>query len=203
MYASYCPSLSFQSNANVLQPSTQQRRLRIVLRANFLLTDVKPPGGRRPTGPLRLKDGKQECWWRQTYFGLVLGHISLSLSLSHTYTNTRTFWCKLPLSWKLLLSTERAGEGNTLEITGTWSTSPAVFPSLSLTFVSSSLWLEVCVYYVFVGVCVCERECAKLTQGNNPIWLTCRWLCLHLRSPSLCTANRTLTLAAPRLFFFL
>lgn len=37
------PPLSLQSNANVLQPSAQQRRLRLVLRAGFLLTDVKPP----------------------------------------------------------------------------------------------------------------------------------------------------------------
>lgn len=40
--------LPLQSNANVLQPSAQQRRLRLVLRAGRrLLTDVKPPGGQR------------------------------------------------------------------------------------------------------------------------------------------------------------
>ena len=37
----------FQINVNVLQPSAQQRRLRLVLRAGLLLTDVKPPGGQR------------------------------------------------------------------------------------------------------------------------------------------------------------
>lgn len=51
-HATYLPSLSFQSNANVLQPSAQQRRLRLVLRAGFLLTDVKPPGGRQATASL-------------------------------------------------------------------------------------------------------------------------------------------------------
>lgn len=50
--STFPPSLSFKSNANVLQPSAQQRRLRIVLRAGFLLADVKPSGGRRATVPL-------------------------------------------------------------------------------------------------------------------------------------------------------
>lgn len=82
------PSLFLQSNANVLQPSAQQRRLRLVLRAGFLLAHVRPPGGRQATVPL-LTDGQMEneCWWNWAYFGLVFGHKWCTHMKAHTPTS--------------------------------------------------------------------------------------------------------------------
>ncbi len=192
-HATFLSSLSFQSNANVLQPSTQQWRLRLVLRVGFLLTDVKPPAGRQATAPL-MDRGMEECWWSLAYFGLEFGPISHRHTKAHTPTSLEAARLHRE-SWR----GEHCGTHRNL-------INQPCFPSLSVfTLMSCLLWTEVCVCVcvLIVCVCVCEWvwECARLTQGNNPIWPTDRRVRLHLRSPSLCTANRTPVLTAPSLLF--
>lgn len=151
------PSLSlfFQSNANVLQPSAQQRRLRLVLRAGVLLTDVKPPGGQWAAAPLWLTDGRSDGWMETESVGEVGPVLDLYLDLDHTHTH---IWRHTPTTLKAASFQRELERGAPQE-----PDQPCFILSLSLlSCLVHSGWSCVYSVCVCVRVRVCARVCARV-----------------------------------------